>query len=211
MERLYIEKSKYAALRQNGAFKMELKGSKTWENLMAAFAGESQAHSKYKYFAAKAKKDGYEQIAAIFDETAENEIQHAKIWYKLLNGEIGETQGNLKLAADGENYEWTDMYTEFAKTAKEEGFDHIAFLFEQVISLWARMHLRYVPYVHTLKAIFRLNRVIIDRIKGLLCEVIWCCYIKRACSKSCVHAVFFYKCKKFISKCTQVHFFMIQW
>ncbi len=111
---------------------MELKGSKTWENLMAAFAGESQAHSKYKYFAAKAKKDGYEQIAAIFDETAENEIQHAKIWYKLLNGEIGETQGNLKLAADGENYEWTDMYSEFAKTAKEEGFDHIAFLFEQV-------------------------------------------------------------------------------
>lgn len=123
--------SRYHGTRRNGAY-MELKGSKTWENLMAAFAGESQAHSKYKYFAAKAKKDGYEQIAAIFDETAENEIQHAKIWYKLLNGEIGETQGNLKLAADGENYEWTDMYSEFAKTAKEEGFDHIAFLFEQV-------------------------------------------------------------------------------
>lgn len=111
---------------------MELKKSKTWENLMAAFAGESEAHSKYTYYAAKAKKDGYEQIAEIFEETAKNEIQHAKIWYKLLNGEIGETGANLKLAADGENYEWTCMYDEFARTAKDEGFDHIAFLFEQV-------------------------------------------------------------------------------
>ena len=112
---------------------MELKGSKTEQNLMAAFAGESQARNKYTYFASKAKKEGYEQIAALFLETAENEKEHAKIWFKLLNGgDIGDTAENLKAAADGENYEWTDMYAEFAKTAKEEGFNHIAYLFEEV-------------------------------------------------------------------------------
>ena len=112
---------------------MDLKGSKTEQNLMTAFAGESQARNKYTYFASKAKKEGYEQIAAIFLETAENEKEHAKIWYKLLNGgEIGTTTENLKAAAEGENYEWTDMYAEFAKTAKEEGFDKIAYLFEAV-------------------------------------------------------------------------------
>ena len=112
---------------------MELKGSKTEQNLMTAFAGESQARNKYTYFASKAKKDGFEQIAAIFLETAENEKEHAKIWYKLLNGgEIPSTADNLKTAAEGENYEWTDMYAEFAKTAKEEGFDRIAYLFEAV-------------------------------------------------------------------------------
>ena len=112
---------------------MELKGSKTEQNLMAAFAGESQARNKYTYFASKAKKDGYEQIAAIFEETANNEKEHAKIWFKLLNGgEISSTEENLKAAAEGENYEWTDMYAEFAKTAREEGFDHIAYLFEGV-------------------------------------------------------------------------------
>lgn len=112
---------------------MELKGSKTEQNLMTAFAGESQARNKYTYYASKAKKDGYEQIAAIFEETANNEKEHAKIWFKLLhNGEIPTTTENLKDAANGENYEWTEMYDEFAKTAKEEGFDHIAFLFESV-------------------------------------------------------------------------------
>ena len=112
---------------------MDLKGSKTEKNLMAAFAGESQARNKYTYFASKAKKEGYEQIAAIFLETAENEKEHAKIWYKLLNGgDIPTTSDNLKTAAEGENYEWTDMYAEFAKVAKEEGFDKIAYLFEAV-------------------------------------------------------------------------------
>ena len=110
---------------------MELKGSKTEKNLMTAFAGESQARNKYTYFASKAKKEGYEQIAAIFEETALNEKEHAKIWFKELSG-IGTTAENLKAAADGENYEWTDMYAEFAKTAKEEGFDRLAFLFEAV-------------------------------------------------------------------------------
>ena len=108
-------------------------GTQTEKNLMEAFAGESQARNKYTYFASKAKKEGYEQIAAIFQETADNEKEHAKMWFKLLNGgEIGTTAENLKAAADGENYEWTDMYAEFAKIAKEEGFDHIAYLFEEV-------------------------------------------------------------------------------
>ena len=111
----------------------ELKGSKTERNLMEAFAGESQARNKYTYFASKAKKEGYEQIAAIFLETADNEKEHAKIWYKLLNGgEVGSTIENLQAAADGENYEWTDMYDRFAKEAKEEGFDKIAYLFTEV-------------------------------------------------------------------------------
>ena len=112
---------------------MELKGSKTEQNLMTAFAGESQARNKYTFFASQAKKDGYEQIAAIFQETADNEKEHAKLWFKLLNGgAIGSTEENLKAAAAGENYEWTDMYAEFAKTAKEEGFDRLAYLFEAV-------------------------------------------------------------------------------
>ncbi len=112
---------------------MELKGSKTEANLMTAFAGESQARNKYTYYASKAKKEGYEQIAAIFLETAENEKEHAKMWFKLLHdGEIPTTTENLKDAAAGENYEWTDMYAGFAKTAKEEGFDRIAYLFEAV-------------------------------------------------------------------------------
>lgn len=112
---------------------MDLKGSKTEANLMAAFAGESQARNKYSYYASKAKKDGYEQIAAIFEETANNEKEHAKIWFKLLHdGAVPDTLTNLKDAAAGENYEWTDMYASFAKVAKEEGFDKIAFLFEEV-------------------------------------------------------------------------------
>ena len=112
---------------------MELKGSKTEQNLMKAFAGESQARNKYTYFASKAKKDGFEQIAAIFEETANNEKEHAKMWYKELHGgEIPSTIENLKEAADGENYEWTDMYEEFAKTAEEEGFKALAIKFRQV-------------------------------------------------------------------------------
>ena len=110
---------------------MELKGSKTEANLMTAFAGESQARNKYTYFASKARKDGYVQIANIFEETANNEKEHAKIWFKLLEG-IGSTPENLLAAAEGENYEWTDMYATFAKEAKEEGFDRIAALFEGV-------------------------------------------------------------------------------
>ena len=112
---------------------MELKGSKTEQNLMTAFAGESQARNKYTIYASKAKKDGYEQIASIFEETAQNEKEHAKMWFKLLhNGAIPSTEENLLDAANGENYEWTDMYDSFAKTAEEEGFNHIAFLFKEV-------------------------------------------------------------------------------
>jgi len=112
---------------------MELKGSKTEANLKTAFAGESQAHTKYLYYASKAKKDGFVQIGEMFEATAKNEKEHAKIWFKLLhNGEIPDTTVNLADAADGENYEWTDMYAEFAAVAKEEGFNDIAFLFEKV-------------------------------------------------------------------------------
>ena len=109
----------------------DLKGTKTEKNLWEAFAGESQARNKSTYFASKAKKDGYVQIAKIFEETAANEKEHAEIWFKLLQG-IGSTAENLKSAAEGENYEWTDMYAEMAKDAREEGFDHIAFLFDEV-------------------------------------------------------------------------------
>ena len=110
----------------------ELKGSKTEKNLETAFAGESMARNKYTYFASKARKDGYVQIANIFEETANNEKEHAKMWFKLINGGIGTTAECLKAAAEGENYEWTDMYAQMAKDAKEEGFDHLAFLFEEV-------------------------------------------------------------------------------
>lgn len=111
-----------------------LKGSKTEANLKAAFAGESQARNKYNYFASRAKKDGYEQIAALFEETANQEKEHAKIWFKLLDG-IGDTAVNLKAAASGENYEWTDMYPDFEKTAREEGFDEIARLFNEIAAI----------------------------------------------------------------------------
>ena len=110
---------------------------------MAAFAGESQARNKYTYFASKAKKEGYVQIAAIFEETANNEKEHAKIWYKLLNGGIGSTAENLEDAANGENYEWTDMYAGFAKVAREEGFDEIADLFEGVAAIEKEHEERY--------------------------------------------------------------------
>ena len=123
---------------------MELKGSRTEANLMTAFAGESQARNKYTYYASKAKKDGYVQIAQIFEETANNEKEHAKIWFKLLHdGGIPTTVENLKDAAEGENYEWTEMYAEFAVVAKEEGFDHIAALFEMVAKIEKEHEERY--------------------------------------------------------------------
>ncbi len=127
-----------------------LKGTKTEANLMAAFAGESQARNKYTYFASKAKKEGYEQIAALFTETANNEKEHAKIWFKLLNG-IGDTKENLKSAAAGENYEWTDMYAGFAKDAKAEGFDKIAFLFEEVGKIEKEHEERYLNLLKNLE------------------------------------------------------------
>lgn len=112
---------------------MDLKGSKTEKNLLTAFAGESQARNKYTFYAEKARREGYNKIADIFEETAHNEMAHAKIWFKFLNdGTVGETLDNLKDAAGGENYEWTDMYAKMAVEAREEGFDHIAFLFEKV-------------------------------------------------------------------------------
>ena len=130
---------------------MELKGSRTEANLMAAFAGESQARNKYTYFASKAKKEGYNQIAELFEETANNEKEHAKMWFKLLNGGIGTTAENLKAAAEGENYEWTDMYAEFAKVAKEEGFDHIAFLFEGVAAIEKEHEERYLKLLENVE------------------------------------------------------------
>ena len=154
---------------------MELKGSKTEQYLMTAFAGESQARNKYTYFASKAKKDGYEQIAAIFEETANNEKEHAKLWFKELNGgEISSTLENLYAAAEGENYEWTDMYDEFAKTARAEGFDRIAQLFEGVAEIEKEHEARY--------------RKLIENIEGGLVfskdgDRIWKC---RNCGHICV-------------------------
>ena len=123
---------------------MELKRSRTEANLMAAFAGESQARNKYTYYASKAKKDGFEQIAEIFLETADNEKEHAKMWFKELHGgEVPSTSENLLDAAKGENFEWTDMYKEFAETAREEGFDRIANLFEGVAEIEKHHEERY--------------------------------------------------------------------
>lgn len=123
---------------------MNLKGTKTEANLQAAFAGESQARNKYTYYASKAKKEGYEQIAAIFEETAANEKEHAKMWFKLLHdNSIPDTITNLTDAAAGENYEWTDMYEQFAKEAREEGFDRIAYLFEAVGAIEKTHEARY--------------------------------------------------------------------
>lgn len=123
---------------------MELKGTKTERNLQTAFAGESQARNKYTYFAKKAKEEGYVQIAKIFKETSKNEREHAKLWFKLLHGgDIPSTLANLKAAAEGENYEWTEMYATFAKEAKEEGFSNIAFLFEKVAQIEKEHEARY--------------------------------------------------------------------
>lgn len=146
---------------------MELKGSKTENNLLAAFAGESQARNKYTYYASKARKDGYEQIGAIFEETANNEKEHAKLWFKQLNeGTIPSTIDNLVDAANGENYEWTKMYKEFAQTAKEEGFDDIADLFDEVAAIEEKHEKRYLNLLKNIEEnkVFHKNE-----------EVVWIC------------------------------------
>lgn len=131
---------------------MELKGSKTEKNLLAAFAGESQARNKYTYFASQAKKDGYEQISKIFEETADNEKEHAKIWFKLLNGDkVPPTLENLESAAGGEKYEHTEMYPQFATEAKEEGFDRIAALFTMVAGIEKEHEERYRTLIENIK------------------------------------------------------------
>lgn len=130
---------------------MDLKGSRTEANLMSAFAGESMAANKYTYFASKARKDGYEQIASIFEETAGNEREHARLWYKILHGGIGDTLENLGHAAEGENYEWTDMYDRFAREAKEEGFDAIAGLFEKVAAIEKQHEERYRKLIQNIE------------------------------------------------------------
>lgn len=146
---------------------MELHGSKTEANLMAAFAGESQARNKYTYYASKARKEGYEQIAAIFEETANNEKEHAKMWFKELHGgEVPSTLENLKDAASGENYEWTDMYKGFAETAREEGFDQIANLFEMVGEIEKNHEERYLTLMGNVEA---------DKVFHKDEEVVWIC------------------------------------
>ena len=146
---------------------MELKGSKTEANLMAAFAGESQARNKYTYYASKAKKGGFEQIAAIFEETANNEKEHAKMWFKQLhNGEVPSTIDNLKDAANGENYEWTEMYEEFAKVAEEEGFTEIARLFRGVGEIEKHHEERFLKLVDNID-----NNLVFKKDE----EVVWIC------------------------------------
>lgn len=130
---------------------MELKGSKTEKNLMAAFSGESEARNKYTYYASKAKKDGYVQIGKLFEMTANNEKEHAKMWFKLLHGGVPDTMANLEDAANGENYEWTEMYPTFAKEAKEEGFDEIARLFEEVAKIEKEHEERYLTLLKNVK------------------------------------------------------------
>ena len=145
----------------------DLRDSKTYENLMTAFAGESQARNKYTYFASAAKKEGYEQIAAIFEETANNEKEHAKMWFKLLNdGAVPSTMENLKAAAEGENYEWTDMYDNFAKVAEEEGFKDIASKFRLVAAIEKEHEERY------LKLLSNMNE---DRVFEKEDTTVWVC------------------------------------
>ena len=146
---------------------MELKESKTYQNLMTAFAGESQARNKYTYFASAAKKEGYEQIAAIFEETANNEKEHAKMWFKLLNGgTVPNTKDNLKTAAEGENYEWTDMYDSFAKEAEEEGFKEIANKFRLVAAIEKEHEERYLKL---------LNNIANERVFDKENTTVWIC------------------------------------
>jgi len=156
---------------------MELKGTKTEKNLMTAFAGESQAATKYGYFASQAKKEGYEQISAIFTETSDNEKAHAKIWFKLLHGgKVPSLTEALGMAADGENYEWTDMYATFAKEAKEEGFDQIAFLFEKVGEIEKEHEERYRTLLNDVK-----NNTVFSKKS----ETVWKC---RVCGNIVVNA-----------------------
>ncbi len=148
-------------------------GTQTEKNLQAAFAGESQARNKYTYFASVARKEGYEQIAALFQETADNEKQHAKLWFKHLNG-IGDTAANLKAAAEGENYEWTDMYESFAKTAEEEGFPELAWQFRAVGAIEKAHEERYLKL---------LNNVEMKKVFEKSEEVMWQC---RECGHLCI-------------------------
>ena len=153
---------------------MELKGSKTEQNLMTAFAGESQARNKYTFYASQAKKDGFEQIASIFEETANNEKEHAKLWFKALHdGKVPSTSENLKDAASGENYEWTNMYDRMAKEAREEGFTRIAFLFEEVGKIEKEHEARYK------KIIENINNELVFSSEG---DTIWVC-------RNCGHIV----------------------
>ena len=131
---------------------MELKGSKTEQNLMTAFAGEAQANVKYTYYQSQAKKDGYVQISKYFEETARNEKEHAKLWFKLLHDGIAHTTVNLQDAADGEHYEWKEMYAEFAKVAKEEGFNKIAYLFEGVAEIEKNHEERYLALLNNIES-----------------------------------------------------------
>ncbi len=175
---------------------MELKGSKTEANLMAAFAGESQAHTKYLYYASQAKKDGYEQIAAIFEETARNEKEHAKLWFKELHGgSVPETSVNLEDAANGENYEWTDMYAEFAKVAEEEGFTKIAKLFASVGQIEKHHEERYRKLLKNID-----DKVVFSKDE----EAIWICRncghivigkVAPAVCPVCAHAQSFFELK----------------
>ena len=154
---------------------MELKGTKTEKNLMEAFKGESQARNKYDYYASRARKDGYEQIAEIFEETAKNEKEHAKLWFKYLHeGIIPETKTNLKDAASGENYEWTTMYEDFAKTAKEEGFEELAYLFDAVGKIEKEHEERYLRLLKNIED---------DRIFKKDSEKMWIC-------RNCGHVYF---------------------
>ena len=162
---------------------MELKGSRTEANLLAAFAGESQARNKYDYAASQAKKEGYEQIASIFEETARNEKEHAKMWLKLVNGgKIGSTSENLKAAAEGENYEHTDMYKEFAQVAREEGFNDIADLFEGVGAIEKEHEERYLSLLKSLES---------DMVFKSEEETIWVC-------RNCGHV---YRSKEALDDC----------
>lgn len=162
---------------------MELKGSRTEANLLAAFAGESQARNKYDYAASQAKKEGYEQIASIFEETARNEKEHAKMWFKLVNGgKIGNTSENLKAAAEGENYEHTDMYKEFAQVAREEGFNDIAELFEGVGAIEKEHEERFLTLLKNLES---------DMVFKSEEETIWVC-------RNCGHV---YRSKEALDVC----------
>ncbi|HIT29772.1 MAG TPA: rubrerythrin family protein [Candidatus Scatomorpha stercoravium] len=146
---------------------MEFKDSQTWKNLETAFAGESQARVKYEYYASQAKKDGYEQIAAVFTETSANEKEHAKLWYKQLHGgKVGPTTENLKLAAEGENYEWTDMYAGFAKTAREEGYEELAKKFEGVAAIEKLHEERYLAFLKNIEE---------SRVFSRVGEQVWVC------------------------------------
>ncbi len=173
---------------------MELKGSKTEANLNAAFAGESMARNKYSYYASQAKKEGYEQIADIFLETAENEKEHAKLWFKALHdGKIPKTVENLKDAAAGENYEWTDMYATFAKEAKEEGFDDIAALFEAVGGIEKHHEARYLDLLKNLEGgmVFKKDNVIMWKCRN--CGYIHVSEEAPAVCPVCKHAQSFFE------------------